>query len=82
MALCLHLGEVTLAMELKVWRDGAADPLPQGLAQLDRYLDGLGLQSGWLVIFDRRKSAGPAATRSRQELAHSPAGREITVLRA
>lgn len=81
MDLCLHLGEVTLAMELKVWRDGAADPLPQGLEQLDRYLDGLALQSGWLVIFDRRTSAGPAATRSRQEQARSPAGREITLLR-
>jgi hypothetical protein len=79
--LCLHLGEVTLAMELKVWRDGAADPLVRGLGQLDRYLDGLGLSSGWLVVFDQRESAGPAATRSRQEQAQSPAGREITVLR-
>lgn len=82
MDLCVRLGEVTLAMELKVWRDGAADPLTQGLEQLDRYLDGLGLQSGWLVIFDRRERAGPAATRSRLETALSPAGREITVVRA
>src|SRR5690606_310879 len=82
MDLCLRLGDVTLAMELKVWRDGAADPLARGLEQLDRYLDGLGLPSGWLVIFDRRTGAGSAATRSRQEAAHSPAGREITVLRA
>jgi hypothetical protein len=80
--LCLRLGAVTLAMELKVWRDGAADPLAQGLAQLDRYLDGLGLPSGWLVIFDQRSGAGPAAIRSRQESARSPAGREITLLRA
>lgn len=42
MDLCLRLGPVTLAMELKVWRDGAADPVAQGLEQLDRYLDGLG----------------------------------------
>jgi hypothetical protein len=26
----------------------------EGLAQLDGYLSGLGLETGWLVIFDRR----------------------------
>jgi four helix bundle protein len=48
------LERVTLGMELKVWRDGAPDPLTDGLAQLDGYLAGLGRAGGWLVIFDRR----------------------------
>jgi hypothetical protein len=57
MDLCLRYGgpqPVTLAMELKVWRDGEKDPLGRGLEQLDSYLSGLGLDTGWLVIFDRR----------------------------
>ena len=33
---------------------GDPDPLEDGLAQLDDYLGGLGLATGWLVIFDRR----------------------------
>lgn len=77
----LRMGDVTLAMELKVWRRGG-DPLHEGLEQLDRYLDGLGLRTGWLVIFDHRPQAGPGATRTRRELAVSPAGREIVVVRA
>lgn len=80
MDLCLRLGDVTLAMELKVWRDGRPDPRPTGLEQLDGYLDGLGLQTGWLVIFDQRTSAEQTAVRTRQEPAMSPAGRAITVV--
>ncbi len=81
MDLCLRLGAVTLAMELKVWREGRPDPLPEGLAQLDGYLDGLGLPTGWLVIFDERPEAGSTIL-PRRELARSPAGREITVIYA
>jgi hypothetical protein len=51
---CLRYGAFTLGMELKVWRDGKPDPLTEGLAQLDEYLGGLGLATGWLVIFDQR----------------------------
>lgn len=82
MDLWLRLGDVTLAMELKVWRDGRPDPLPEGLAQLDGYLDGLGLPTGWLVIFDERSQAAPTPARTRRERARSPAGREITVVYA
>jgi type II secretory pathway predicted ATPase ExeA len=82
MDLWLRLGDVTLAMELKMWRDGRPDPLPEGLAQLDSYLDGLGLPAGWLVIFDERSQAAPTAARTRRERARSPAGREITVVHA
>ncbi|MFO0757221.1 MAG: AAA family ATPase [Byssovorax sp.] len=45
------------ALELKVWRPGAPDPLKKGLAQLDGYLAELGLRRGTLVIFDRRRKA-------------------------
>jgi hypothetical protein len=69
-------------MELKAWCEGRPDPLPAGLAQLDGYLDGLGLSTGWLVIFDERPGAGPASSRTHRELVRSPAGREITVIHA
>jgi hypothetical protein len=82
MDLCLRLGGVTVAMELKVWREGRPDPLPSGLVQLDGYLDGLGLPTGWLVIFDERPVAGPVAVRTRHEVVRSPAGRELTIIYA
>ena len=82
MELRLRLGDVTLAMELKVWGNGRPDPLPDGLAQLDGYLDGLELPTGWLVIFHERTRAEPTAGRTRRERARSPAGREITVIYA
>lgn len=82
MDLCLRFGAVTLAMELKAWREGRPDPLPEGLVQLDGYLDGLGLPTGWLVIFDERPQAEPTSIRPRREVARSPAGREITVVHA
>ncbi|MEV0625281.1 ATP-binding protein [Nonomuraea wenchangensis] len=69
------------AMELKVWRPGADDPKPEGLAQLDRYLDRLTLPTGVLVIFDRRPEAPPWQERGRFEQATTPSGRQVTVLR-
>lgn len=68
-------------MELKVWRPHNADPLPRGLRQLDQYLDGLGLQTGWLVIFDRRPDLPPIEERTTVEQITSPAGRLIAVIR-
>jgi hypothetical protein len=82
MDLCLRLGPDTLALELKVWRDGEKDPLGEGLAQLDGYLSGLGLDSGWLVIFDRRAGQPPISERTSASPAMTPAGRRVTVLRA
>lgn len=70
------------AIELKVWRPKAPDPRAQGLKQLDAYLDRLGLETGALVLFDRRPRAGSIAKRTRFETAASPAGRQVTVLRA
>ncbi len=82
MDLCLRHGPDTLAMELKVWRDGEKDPLEEGLAQLDGYLSGLGLDSGWLVIFDRRGGQPPIAERTLATQARTPAGRQVSVVRA
>ncbi|MCX4241211.1 ATP-binding protein [Paraliomyxa miuraensis] len=71
----------TLAVELKVWRKGRPDPLPTGLEQLDRYLAGLGLDHGWLVIFDRRSDVA-LAERTNAETRTSPGGRRVVVVRA
>ena len=82
MDLCLRLAGETLAIEIKVWRPGRPDPEAQGLAQLDGYLAGLGLESGWLVIFDRRPGLSPVAERLVSRVERSPAGRVVTVIRA
>ncbi|MBK5940995.1 AAA-like domain-containing protein [Halochromatium roseum] len=82
MDLCLRYGAVTLGMELKVWRDGRPDPLDEGLAQFDGYLDGLGLDTGWLVIFDRRTDQPPIEARTTYTEARSPQGRSLVVVRA
>ncbi|MEA1051181.1 AAA-like domain-containing protein [Lamprobacter modestohalophilus] len=81
MDLCLRYRDLTLGMELKVWRDGAPDPLTEGLGQLDGYLAGLGLDNGWLVIFDRRSGQLPLAERLSDSEQRSPGGRRIRLLR-
>lgn len=81
MDVCLRYGAATLGMELKVWRDGERDPLNEGLAQLDQYLSGLGLDTGWLVIFDQRSGLPEISERTTAETSASPAGRPITVIR-
>jgi hypothetical protein len=81
MDLCVRHGPDTLAIEIKVWRDKEPDPLAEGLVQLDGYLEGLGLGSGWLVLFDRRSGQPPLATRTRAEQATTPTGRPVTVIR-
>ncbi|MEM8639305.1 MAG: AAA-like domain-containing protein [Cyanobacteria bacterium P01_G01_bin.54] len=81
MDLCLRYGAVTIAIEIKVWRGGQADPLSQGLAQLDRYLAGLDLNAGWLVIFDRRPNLPPIAERTITETAMTGTGRSVVVIR-
>ena len=81
MDICLRYGQVTLGMELKVWREGKPDPLAEGLKQLDKYLSGLNLETGWLVIFDRRPDLLPLSDRTSSELAISPVSRTITVIR-
>ena len=81
MDLLVRYGEVKMAMELKVWRDGKKDPLTEGLNQLDYYLSGLGLDTGWLVIFDRRSHLPPISDRTSSEIVTSPQGRPIVLIR-
>jgi len=80
--LVLRYGPDTVAMELKVWRPRQADPLEQGLKQLDHYLAGLGLEQGWLVIFDRRPDLPSFAQRTTVEEDTTPSGRAVKVVRA
>lgn len=82
MDLCLFYGDTRLALELKVWRDGEHDPLDQGLVQLDRYLDGLGLPTGWLVIFDQRSGLPEISQRTTSITTTTPTDRAVTVIRA
>ena len=77
--ICVTYRKVVVAMELKVWRKGEKSPLARGLAQLDNYLAGLSLDTGWLVIFDRRTKK-PIEDRTRSESVTTPAGREVTLI--
>ncbi len=67
---------------MKVWRDKKPDPLDDGLVKLDDYLDGLGLETGMLVLLDRRTMAAPLAECISVSEMRSPADRAVTVLRA
>ena len=87
MDLYVRYGAAQLAMELKVWRDGRPDPLVEGLQQLDDYMDGLSfsdqpVEIGWLVIFDQRSDQPDISERTSAEVAVSPAGRHVTVVRS
>lgn len=81
MDLCVRYGEVRLAIEIKTWRDTKGDPLTDGLKQLDGYLSGLGLDTGWLIIFDQRTGLPPSADRTTVESAQTPHGRTVAVIR-
>lgn len=52
------------------------------LRQLDGYLAGLGLDSGWLVIFDQRAGLGAIEDRTTSEQVVTPNGRQVTVIYA
>jgi len=69
------------AVELKVWADRKPDPLDQGLKQLDEYLTRLSLDSGFLVLFDRRTDALPMEERAAIESAVTPTGKPVVVVR-
>jgi hypothetical protein len=78
----LEYGDVVLPIEVKVWRDGAPNPLREGIAQLDGYLQGLSVSTGWLVIFDQRRGQPAIAERTRAEDVLTPSGRQVTVIGA
>ncbi len=50
--LCLEYGGGRYPIELKVRR--GEKTIPEGLRQLNRYLDTLGEPEGWLIVFDQR----------------------------
>ena len=50
--------------------------------QLESYLARLGLDEGWLFIFDRRKNALPIEERLLTEVINTQNQRVITVIRA
>ena len=62
------------ALELKVWRTGRPDPVEKGLAQLEAYLERLGLDHGVLVVFDRREEAEALPGRVAMEEGRTPGG--------
>jgi hypothetical protein len=71
------------ALELKVWRDGEPDPLKKGLQQIESYLHSLGLERGWLVLFDRRSTRATEEERTVITTATTPArGYTVDLLRA
>jgi hypothetical protein len=70
------------AVEVKVRRAHKGDPLEEGLTQLDGYLDRLGLDSGTLLIFDRRPSAVKRPPDPQLSQERTPAGRPVMLLRA
>ena len=70
------------ALELKVWREGRRDPLAEGLSQIDGYLHSLSLDTGILVLFDRRLGIAEAAERTVLGTETTPSGRIVTLLRA
>ncbi len=74
--LCLHYRGQRFAFELKAWRPGQGDPAPDGVEQLDGYLDGLGLPTGWLVVFDQRGEPVEPSVRT----ATAASGRRVTVV--
>ncbi len=82
MDLCLRYGKVILGIELKVWRGKKKDPLAVGIEQLDSYLARLGVNFGWLVIFDCRSNALEIEERLVTEVTTTSSGRLVTVVRA
>ena len=82
MDLCLKYGNVTLGIELKAWRDKRGDPMESGMEQLDSYLARLGVNFGWLVIFDLRKKALPIEERLHSQVITTKSGCSVAVVRA
>ncbi|MDJ0734285.1 MAG: ATP-binding protein [Nostocaceae cyanobacterium] len=82
MDLCLRYKTVTLGIELKVWREKKRDPQTEGIEQLESYLARLGLNEGWLFVFDRRKNALPIEERLSTQIVNTENQRAITVIRA
>ncbi len=82
MDVCIRQGGSAVALVVKVRRDPDADPVAEGLAQVDEALARLGIENGWLVVFDRRKGVSPVSQRLGAVKEKTPAGREVVLVRA
>ncbi|MDC0742447.1 ATP-binding protein [Polyangium mundeleinium] len=82
MDVCIRQGGAAVALVVKVRRDRDPDPIPEGLAQVDEALARLGIEDGWLVVFDRRKGVSPVSQRLGAAKEKTPAGREVVLVRA
>ncbi len=82
MDLCVRYGGEVLGIEIKVWKPSRPDPESKGLLQLDGYLAGIGQESGWLIVFDRRPGVAPVEERLSWHEALTPSGRKVVVIRA
>jgi hypothetical protein len=69
---CVRHGQEVLPIELNVWRDKRADPMEEGLAQFDGDLKGLGVDTGWLVLFDSRTGQPPLPQRTSSAKSSDP----------
>ena len=81
LGLLLPYGDQRMAIEVKVWNDKQADPLTDGLEQIERYLNRLALEEGFLVIFDRRTNAPEWPVRMSAADVHTAQGKAVLVLR-
>ena len=70
------------AIELKVWRDGEADPQAKGLEQIDGYLAQLRLAAGGAGDLRPARGRKRRAVKPRFEEAVTPSGRRVMLLRA
>jgi hypothetical protein len=80
MDLCLRYGQVTLGIEPTVWYTHRPDPQDLRLEQLESYLNRIGPDSRWLIIFDRRHNAPPTAERIQAQMTAMSTGPMITVI--
>jgi len=74
-------GTVRMAIEVKVWRDGRPDPQIEGLVQIERYLNRLNLDEGFLVIFNQRTKAPKWEKRISSSDAVTASGRTVWIMR-
>ncbi|HRI67133.1 MAG TPA: hypothetical protein PK156_22970, partial [Polyangium sp.] len=74
--LVVHWKDARYAIEVKIRRDTETEG--RGLEQLSEYLDQIGLNSGWLVLFDLRKDIPWAEKVFVRDVEH--AGKQIRVV--
>lgn len=74
LGLLLVYGDPRMAIDVKLWNDKQADPLTDGLGQIERYLNRLGLDEDLLAIFDRRTNAPEWAERMFSNDVHTAGG--------